>query len=262
MSISSVSGLFSAYQYMNKMQKTAARQTSFTGQLKDTAESNGATRLDEYTEYLKARYGANVMVQNVGKDQASFDRLGAGTAGYNNVVIAPNILEQMANDPEKATYYEQKIQCFFDSFPQVQAQFSAGGFEIQSRGMVIHPDGTVTSYVSADLKPEVRAKIEAKIRAEQAEKQARRQKYQELSEEAAAKRRELLAIQNQKQLMAEALRKSMLYAGTNLYITNPSQAVDPATMAYQGTMSQIASIPTETVLAMTQAQVLSGGATL
>lgn len=63
---------------------------------------------------MKAKYGAGVSIQNVGKDQNSIDSIGAGTAGTGNVVIASNILEQMANDPEKAAYYEKKIQDYFN----------------------------------------------------------------------------------------------------------------------------------------------------
>ncbi|MCH5345403.1 MAG: hypothetical protein J1E64_15365, partial [Acetatifactor sp.] len=94
MRISNVNGIFAAYQYANRTQKTAAGQTSFTEKLRNTAESNGSTKIDDYTEYLKARYGANVMVKDVGKDQRSIDNFGASIAGYNNVVIAPNILEK------------------------------------------------------------------------------------------------------------------------------------------------------------------------
>lgn len=53
-----------------------------------------------YQQYLKQRYG-NVMIQSVGKDQSSMDKIGAATSGTGNVVIAPNILEQMADDPKR-----------------------------------------------------------------------------------------------------------------------------------------------------------------
>ena len=210
MSISSVNSIFAAYQYANRTKKTTAGQTGFTEQLRNTAESNGATKIDDYTEHLKSRYGANVMVKDVGKDQRSIDNFGASIAGYNNVVIAPNILEKMANDPEKAAYYESKIQSAFDRFPSLQAELSAAGFEIHSYAVGIDSHGIVHTYVTGDLKPEVRAKIEAQIKAEQEAQRARREKYKELSEEAAEKRRELLAIQNQTQAMAEVLRNSII----------------------------------------------------
>ena len=237
MSISNVNGIFAAYQYANRTQKTVAEQTGFTEQLNNTAKSNGASKIDDYTEYLKARYGSNVMVKDVGNDQRSIDNFGASIAGYNNVVIAPNILEKMANDPEKAAYYESKIQAALDDFPRHQAELSAAGFEIHSYAVGIDSHGIVHKYVTGDLKPEVRAKIEAKMKAEEEEKRARREKYKELSEEAAEKRRELLAIQNQKQAMAEALRNSMLSAETNFYIANPSPAAASAITAYESLIS-------------------------
>lgn len=157
------------------------------------ADKTSVEQTEAYTEYLKEKYG-NVTIQSVGKDQKSMDALGAGTFGTGNVVIAPNILEQMAKDPEKAAYYEGKIQNYFDSVPRYQAELSAMGHEIHSGGIVIHPDGTVTHYICGDLKPEVRAKIEARIKAEQEAKRNRREKYQELCQEAADRRREFMEI--------------------------------------------------------------------
>lgn len=233
MSISNVNSAFAAYQYANRAQKSTTGKTGFMEQLNSTAESSAATRMEEYTEYLKARYGAGVMVKSVGKDQRSFDSLGAGTAGTGNVVIAPNILEQMANDPEKAAYYEGKIQYYFDSLPRLQAQMSIMGHEIHSSGIVIHEDGTVTHYVSGDLKPEVRAKIEAQIKKEQEEKRARRKKYMERSQEAAEKRRELAKIQNQKRTMAEILQNRFPDTETNYFFIEHSQAIAATFAAYE-----------------------------
>lgn len=158
---------------------------------------NSTSKVDEYTEYLKDRYG-NIMIQNVGSDQKSMDSLGTGTYGMNNIVIAPNILETMANDPKKAAYYEKTIQDFFASQSTVKAQMAAGGFEIQSYGMVIHPDGTAHYYVCGDVSPEKKAKIEAQMKAEDEEKAKRRRQYLERSEEAAEKRRQIEDINMQK----------------------------------------------------------------
>ena len=102
---------------------------------------NSVSKVDTYTEYLK-----------------------------NNIVIAPNVLETMANDPKKAAYYEKMIQDFFASQSTVKAQMAVGGFEIQSYGMVIHPDGTAHYYVCGDVSPEKKAKIEAQMKAEDEEK--------------------------------------------------------------------------------------------
>ena len=227
MSISNVNSALFAYQYANKTQKTAVGQTGFTEQLKNTA---GGARVDEYLGYLKSKYG-NVSIQSVGKDKASLDRVGKGMSG-NDVIIAPNILEQMANDPEKAAYYEKKIDDFFDAIPRLNAQFAAQGLVHEPGGVVVHEDGSVTYIGGCSDSPE----RFAQARAEQEEKRARREKYMELSKEAAEKRKELLEIQNQKQAMAEALRNSMLDTETNIYITNQSQAVAAVT-AYESAIS-------------------------
>lgn len=226
--------LNSAYQYASRTQKTTASSTSFTESLQGAAKAD-TSNVDVYTEYLKSRYG-NVMVQSVGRDQNSIDAIGAGTAGTGNIVIAPNILEKMANNSEKAAYYEEKIQYFLDSVPRYQAELSAMGHEIHSCGIVIHPDGTVTHYISGDLKPEVRAKIEAQIKAEQEEKVKRKKQYQELSEEAAEKRRLLTEQYYQKQMMAEALQKQLSDI-SNLHIVNQSKVMAPAVAAYENVIS-------------------------
>ena len=166
------------------------------------------SKSDIYRQYLKQKYG-NVMIQNVENNQKSIDKIGAGTAGTNNVVIAPNILEQMANDPKKASYYEGQIRHYFDTLPQCSAQLSLLGHEIHSSGIVIHPDGTVTHYISGDLKPEVRARNEARIKAESEEKARRKRMYQKRSEESAR----LRAIAENSRAMHDAARQQVNSCG-------------------------------------------------
>lgn len=158
----------------------------------ENVEESSVSRIEAYQKYLEMRFGGSITVQSVGKDQKSMDRLGAGSVGTGNVAIAPNILEEMANDPEKAAYYESKIQQHFDTIPQLTAQLSMMGHELHSCGVVIHPDGTVTRWVTGDLKPEERARIEAKIKAEAKAKAKRKRDYQEQAEKAAEQRRAML----------------------------------------------------------------------
>lgn len=186
--------------YMERMQKVIPDGSDFVQQLQKTGETAEQSPVEAYQKYLEQKYG-NVMVQSVGRDQNSMDRIGAGTAGTGNVVIAPNIVEQMAQDPEKAAYYEGKIQDYYQSVPLCKAQLSAMGHELHSSGIVIHPDGTVTHYVSGDLKPEERARIEAQIKAETEAKAKTRREYQKRSEEAAAiRRQEMELAYNRKRL--------------------------------------------------------------
>jgi len=232
MSILGVSDVLGAYQYANRTQKAGTSGTSFTEQLQKTGEAANTSKVDTYTEYLRQKYGAGVSIQNVGKDQSSIDRIGAGTAGTGNVVIAQNILEQMANDPEKAAYYEGKIQNYFNSVPRYQAELSAMGHEIHSSGIVIHPDGTVTHYISGDLKPEVRAKIEAKMKAEDEEKAKRKRRYQELSKEAAEKRKLEMELAYKRQNMTELLAKQVVDTSRVTYTATP-EVMASANAAYE-----------------------------
>lgn len=226
--------------YINQQSKVKDQNSNvdFNGVLFAKETANTETRIEEYTAHLKAKYGSNMMVQNVDKDQKSIDSIGAGTSGTGNVVIASNILEEMANNPEKAAYYEEKIQYYFDSVPRYQAELSAMGHEIHSSGIIIHPDGTVTHYISGDLKPEERAKIEAKIKAEREEKAKRRQEYLQLSQEAADKRHQIAENNLKQHILDEALRRQIL--GQNLYSnTNTVNVMVSAISAYENSVNFI-----------------------
>ena len=232
MSILGVNGaLAGAYQYANKAQKTSANKASFTEQLQKTGEA-GISKADAYTEYLKQKYGAGVSIQNVGKGQGNIDRIGAGTAGTGNVVIAQNILEQMANDPEKAAYYEKKIQEHFDSLPQTEAFMAAIGHKITSCGVVVHEDGTVTYYLSGEESPEKKAKVEAEQKAKQEKKAAQRQENLKRSQEAAEKRRQEMEIAYRKQTMEEALANRTMETNRFTY-TATSEVMGSVAAAYE-----------------------------
>ena len=232
MSILGVNGtLAGAYQYANRTQKTAANGAGFTEQLQKTGESAEASKVEAYQKYLEQKYGP-IMVRNVGSDQRSMDALGTGTYGMNNIAIAPNILEEMANNPEKAAHYEKIIDDFFASQPMVKAQMAAGGFEIQSYGVVIHPDGTANYYVCGDVSPEKKARIEARMKAEDEEKAKRKQQYREQSEKAAEKRRVETELAYRRQNMAEVLANRTADAGRVTYAGTP-EIMSSAIAAYE-----------------------------
>ena len=232
MSILGVNGaLAGAYQYANKAQKTSANKASFTEQLQKTGEAAETSKVDAYQKYLEQKYGP-IMVRSVGSDQKSMDALGTGTYGMNNIAIAPNILEEMANNPEKAAHYEKIIDDFFASQPMVKAQMAAGGFEIQSYGVVIHPDGTANYYVCGDVSPEKKAKIEAQMKAEDEEKAKRKQQYREQSEKAAEKRKMEMEIAYKRQTMEEMLASRVIETGKVTYAGTP-ESLRSAVAAYE-----------------------------
>ena len=240
MSIGNISGSLAAYQYANKAQKnSAAEKTGFADTVRNfadaaklTTESSSSDRTEAYKNYLKQKYG-NVRYESVGKDQKSLDRVGKGMSG-NDVIIAPNIVEEMANDSEKAAYYEGKIDDYFHAIPRLKAQFAAQGLNHTPDGIVIHEDGSVTYIGGCDNDtPETRAKIKA----EQAAKRGRRERYQELAEETAEKRREFAEWQYHKILMAEALQTSGFGMEKYLFIGQPqvsAAAYKRAVGAYGG----------------------------
>lgn len=164
---------------------------SFRNHLLSAASTEAATSpssIDEYTEYLKSKYG-NVTIKSTGKDQKSLERAGSGMSG-NDIVIAPNILQQMANDPEKAAYYEQKIDYFFDALvPRETASFAARGLVFEPGGVVVHDDGTVTYISGCSDSPERVAEVNAINEAKIAKRAAQRKEIYERGVETAEQRR-------------------------------------------------------------------------
>lgn len=167
------------------MAARASRSTTDVLEISSRSEVTNEVETSNVEAYKRHRESKDgqITVQSVGKDQASLQKAGSRMNG-NSVVIAPNILEDMANDPEKAAYYEQKIDDFFNATPRLKAQFAAQGLNYEPCGVVIHEDGSVT-YDSPERVAEVN-----RINAEKAKKKAEQQRqYQEQSAAAAAQRR-------------------------------------------------------------------------
>ncbi len=164
--------LINTYPYV-KTQKIGMNKANFMEQLKETDSS----RIDTYKKYLEKKYG-NIKIQSVEKDQGNIDRVGKSMSG-SDVIIAPNILKQMANDPEKAAYYEGKIDDFFHATPKLKAAFAAKGLDYQPCGVVIHDDGNVTYIGGCSDSPERIAEVNAINKAKQQKKVAQRKQQME-----------------------------------------------------------------------------------
>ncbi len=231
MSVLGVNGAFAgAYQYANRTQKTGTSGTSFTEQLQKTGESMNTSKVDTYTEYLRSKYG-NVKIQNVGKDQQSLDKIGKSMSG-NDVVIAPNILEQMANDPEKAAYYECKIDDFFNATPRLKASFAAQGLDYQPCGVVVHEDGSVTYISGCADSPERVAEVNAINKAKREKEAAQRKENIERSQEAAAERNQKMEMAYRKQAMVETLANRTMGTSRIIYTATP-EVLSSAIAAYE-----------------------------
>ena len=240
MSILGVNGaLASAYQYVNKTQKTGTNRTGFTEQLQKTGEAADTSKVDAYTEYLRSKYG-NVKIQSVGKDQQSLDRAGKSMSG-NDVVIAPNILEQMANDPEKAAYYEGKIDDFFNATPMLTASFAAKGLVYEPGGVVVHEDGSVTYISGCSDSPERVREVNEINKAKREKEAAQRKASLEHSQEAAEEQRRQIEIAYKKQSMTEALANHAMDTSRYTYTTAP-EVMGSAITAYTQNIMEAAGI--------------------
>ena len=205
--------------------------------MKETGGTAGTSRVDAYTEYLRSKYG-NVRIQNVGKDQQSLDKIGKSMSG-SDVVIAPNILEQMANDTEKAAYYEGKIDDFFHATPMLKASFAAQGLDYQPCGVVIHEDGSVTYIGGCADSPERVAEVNAINKAKREKKVAQRKANMERSREAAEEQKRQMDIAYQKRSMAEFFANRAVDMNRITYTASP-EFVGSAIAAYEKNIMEVA----------------------
>ena len=238
MSILGVNGdLAGAYQYAIRTQKTGTNKTGFMEQLQKTGEAADTSKVDVYTEYLRSKYG-NVRIQSVGKDQQSLDRAGKSMNG-SDVVIAPNILEQMANDTEKAAYYEGKIDDFFHATPMLKASFAAQGLDYQPCGVVIHEDGSVTYIGGCADSPERVAEVNAINKAKREKEAEQRKANMERSQEAAEEQKRQMDIAYQKKSMAEFFANRAVDINRITY-TASSEFMSSAIAAYEKNILEVA----------------------
>lgn len=172
--------------------------------IQNAAKASETSNADTYRKYLELKYG-KVTIKDVPKDQKTLEKLGKSMSG-NDVVIAPNILEEMANDPEKAAYYEQKIDYFFDTIiPRETAFCAARGLVFEPAGVVVHKDGTVTYICGCSDSPERVAQVNAINKAKREKRAAQREAAFERSREEAVRRVQEIELSDKKRSMAAAL---------------------------------------------------------
>ena len=103
-----------------------------------TVEPKSFADSDAYARHLEEKFGMRVTAKYFKKDQESMDALGRSMSG-NDLVIAPNILDEMAANSEKARYYEEKIQYWFDNIPKWKAESASHIVQAGARGYIIKP---------------------------------------------------------------------------------------------------------------------------
>ena len=228
---------FVASKGIAETERADTTETSFINQLKETGGTAGTSRVDAYTEYLRSKYG-NVRIQNVGKDQQSLDKIGKSMSG-SDVVIAPNILEQMANDTEKAAYYEGKIDDFFNATPMLKASFAAQGLDYQQCGVVIHEDGSVTYIGGCADSPERVAEVNVINKAKREKEAAQRKANMERSREAAEEQKRQMDIAYQKKSMVEFFANRAININRITYTASP-EFMGSAIAAYEKNIMEVA----------------------
>lgn len=243
MIINDIKSAFAAYQFAAGVRKTAAGKTSFAEQLTSTAQA-GEARVDSYKEYLKLKYG-NVSFRSIPKDQKTLEKVGKSMSG-NDVIIAPNIVEQMANDPDKAAYYEKKIDYFFDVvIPRGNALCAARGLVFEPAGVVVHEDGTVTYICGCSDSPERVAEVNAINKAKREKRAAQRKEQFELSQEMAAQRRQLMEEYLDRKTIAEAIYRSALNTSSRYYFVGQEQASEETATMFENVIGMLGSEVTE-----------------
>lgn len=250
------SGLRMTHRYANRTQRVAAgnasaaekegakekrivaEKASFMGSLqgaeKSEAEQSETEQIEAYRRYLQLKYG-NVKIQSIGKDQKSLEQIGKKMSG-NDVFIAPNILGEMANDPEKAAYYEQKIDYFFkEIIPRETAVCAAKGLVFEPGGVVVHEDGSVTYICGCSDSPERVAEVNAINKAKR-EKQAKQRKDSlERSQEAARQRKHMMELYYRRHNKAEIVANHLPAAAAffNIGQSMPRSSIFSAIAAYE-----------------------------
>ena len=158
-----------------------------------------------------------------------------------DVVIAPNILEQMANDPEKAAYYEGKIDDFFNATPMLTASFAAKGLVYEPGGVVVHEDGSVTYIGGCSDSPERVREVNEINKAKREKEAAQRRESMERSQEAAEERKQQMEIAYKKQSIAEALANHTMDTSRYTYTVAP-EVMGSAITAYTQNIIEAAGI--------------------
>ena len=156
----------------------------------DAMSEAGEVRQEEYLEHLRSKYGAHFRVESVPNDPESLDRI-AKTMHGDDVIIAPNVVREMAQDPDVAAWYERTIDHCFETVPQDKANFAAMGLTFEPCGVVVHEDGTVTYICGGGDTPERVAQVNAINAARDARRAERRHAIVQAQIEHAAASRQL-----------------------------------------------------------------------
>ena len=212
--LSAKQGVFSGGSFIATLQE----QIRGVPESQGIADVDNMTQEEAYMQHLKEKYGV-VRVESIGKDQKSLDKVGGSMMSGTDVVIAPNILTKMAEDPKKAAEIEGKIDYFFNNIPKYEMEAAAMGLKFQSCGCVVHEDGTVTYICGAEDPPERVAEVNRINREKRAKEAAERKANFEKSQATANERRRLLE-EEQRKLSIDDYTRLQTFTGVNMFFIN------------------------------------------
>ncbi len=159
-----------------------------------------------YLNSLKEKYpDVNITVADF-KNGKQEDAYMFGSSGGNNIVIASNIIEQMASDPAAAAKYEKYIAEVPESAKIMKDGIEAHGNEMVACGTAIDKNGKVTYWSISRHKP-----------SKESQSVSYKKTLQEQLEEKRAKKKEEEALKEKKLAKAESVEKLMeqIKAGTS-----------------------------------------------
>lgn len=222
MDISSIGNVASVYQNASRMMNNKVSSTNFVNFMQN---ATAIEKTELYKKSLENKFGCPITVASIGKDQKSMDRFAGGTVGSGNVAIAPNILEQMATNPEKAAYYEKKIQEHFDSLPATEMFLASHNLRMTTSGVTINEDGTVTYYCSAEETPEYKAKVAADHKAKREKEAKEREENIEHSQKVAEESHRIETEIFRKRNIESYLRDQVFNVGEFTYAVSPESLI-------------------------------------
>ena len=172
--------------------------------------ANGSSTLNgdsrAYLNSLKEKYpDVNITVADF-KNGKQEDAYMFGSSGGNNIVIASNIIEQMASDPAAAAKYEKYIAEVPESAKIMKDGIEAHGNEMVACGTAIDKNGKVTYWSISRHKP-----------SKESQSVSYKKTLQEQLEEKRAKKKEEEALKEKKLAKAESVEKltEQIKAGTS-----------------------------------------------
>ncbi len=117
---------------------TYVRETSYA-KAKAHVENSKADTTGEVLKELKQQF------PELNINSGTFSGKATRSSGINNVTIAPNILQEMADDPEKRIEYESLLEDIKHTLKAVENRVYPGGGKCVYREVFIHSNGEVGS---------------------------------------------------------------------------------------------------------------------